>query len=129
MANLTSDLVVKERLSKRFGYGLKAGAKFYRGSVIAVTSAGYAVRPGDSGAAAIVGISPALIDNSGGVDGALRVEPRRGILALTVPSATHANIGAAVYATDDATLTLTASTNLRLGTLVGIDAGQTFVEV
>jgi hypothetical protein len=55
---LTADIKVDERIGgKRFAYGLKAGVKLYRGSVIAVTSAGLVVRVGDSGAAAIVGIS------------------------------------------------------------------------
>jgi hypothetical protein len=127
---LTADIKVDERLGgKRFAYGLKAGVKLYRGSVIAVTSAGLVVRAGDAGAAAIVGISPSLLDNTAGADGAMMVEPRRGVLQLTVPSATPANIGAAVYATDDGTLTLTASTNLKLGTLVGFEAGASYVEV
>jgi hypothetical protein len=127
---LTADIKVDERIGgKRFAYGLKAGVKLYRGSVIAVTSAGLVVRAGDAGAAAIVGISPSFLDNTAGADSAITVEPRRGVLQLTVPSATFANIGAAVYATDDGTLTLTASTNLKLGTLVGFEAGYSYVEV
>lgn len=129
MANLTADLLIKERFGKRFAYGLKAGTRLFRGSIVALTSGGLAVRPGDAGAVAIVGVSPEQIDNAAGVDGAQVVQPRRGVLQLTVPGATHANIGAAVYATDDSALTLTAGTNLRLGTLVGIEAGLTFVEV
>ena len=129
MANLTADRVVDERLSKRFGYPVKAGVYFRRGSLVAVTSAGVAVKPGDAGAAAVVGLSNTALDNTNGADGDLRVEPKRGIFALVVPSATAANIGAAVYCTDDNTLTLTASTNLKVGTLVGIDAGLTYVEV
>lgn len=129
MANLTADLLIKERFSKRFAYGLKAGTRLFRGSIVALNAAGLAMRPGDAGAVAIVGVSPELIDNIAGTDGAQMVQPRRGVLQLVVPGATHANIGAAVYATDDSALTLTAGTNLRLGTLVGIEAGLTYVEV
>ena len=129
MTALSADLKFDERLGKRFSYGLKAGVKLYHGSLVAVTSAGLAVRIGDAGAAAAVGISPAQIDNTSGADKDLSVQPKRGIFQLVVPSATHANIGAAVYATDDATCTLTVGSNLRIGTLVGIEAGLTYVEV
>ena len=53
MANLTADRVVDERLSKRFGYPVKAGVYFRRGSIVAVNSAGVAVKQGDAGAAAV----------------------------------------------------------------------------
>jgi hypothetical protein len=129
MTNLTADRNLPQRMTKRFGYGLKAGVKLFRGSLVAVTSAGLAVKPGDVGAAAVVGLSPSLIDNTSGADSALVVEPQRGIFPLTVPSATHAHIGATVYCTDDNVLTLTASTNLPVGILAGIEASQTYVEL
>ncbi len=129
MANLTANRNLPERMGKRFGYGVAAGLRIFRGAIMAVTATGLVVRPGDVGAVAVVGLAPTEANNTGGADGAIVLEPMRGIFPLTVPSATHANIGAAVYCTDDNTLTLTASTNLKVGTLAGIEAGQTYVEV
>ena len=48
---------------------------------------------------------------------------------LTVPGATAANINAAVYASDDNTFTLTAGSNLQIGTIVGFDGAQTIVKL
>lgn len=129
MANLTANRNLPERMSKRFGYGVKAGVHIFRDAIVAVTAAGLALKPGDAGAVAIVGLADTEADNTAGADGALRVIPRRGIFPLTVPAADHASIGAPVYCTDDNTLTLTASTNLKVGTLVGIEGGQTYVEI
>jgi hypothetical protein len=131
MTALAADKLVDERLGRRFGYGLKAGVKLFRGSIVGVTSAGLARPAGTSGVTALVGLSPGLIDNTAGGDGAVMVEPRRGIFALTVPSATHTNIGANVYAVDDNLLSLSdnSAANLLLGKLVGIEAGQTYVEI
>lgn len=129
MANLTADRNLQERLSRRFGYKVKAGVRIYRDAILAVTAAGLLVKPGDAGAVAVVGLAPTAGDNTNGADGDIVLEPRRGIFPLTVPTATHAHIKAPVYCTDDNTLTLTASTNLAVGTLVGIENGQTWVEV
>lgn len=129
MANLTANRNLSERMGKRFGYGVKAGVHIYRDAILAITDAGLLLKPGDVGATAVVGLAPTEADNTGGGDGAIMLEPRRGIFPLTVPASDHGDIGAAVYCTDDNTLTLTASTNLRVGTLVGIEGGQTWVEV
>jgi len=48
-----------------------------------------------------------------------------------VTGATYSTINEPVYATDDNTLTLTAGSNLQVGTLVGIDpvTGLTYVNL
>lgn len=129
MANLTANRNLQERMGRRFGYGVKAGVHIYRDAILAVTATLLLVKPGDVGAVAVVGLAPTEADNTNGADSALTLEPRRGIFPLTVPTATGAHIGATVYCTDDNTLTLTASTNLAVGKLVGIENGQTWVEV
>ncbi|MBW6402039.1 hypothetical protein KPL78_29605 [Roseomonas sp. HJA6] len=129
MANLTANRNLPERLGNRFGYPVAAGARIFRGALMALTAAGLVVRPGDAGAAVVVGLSPTEADNRDGADGAIVLEPKHGTFPMTVPGAVHTNIGDPVYCTDDNTLTLTASTNLKVGKLAGIEAGQTFVEV
>lgn len=129
MANLTANRNLQDRMGRRFGYKVKAGVHIFRDAIMAVTAAGLLLKPGDVGAVAVVGLAPTEADNTNGADGDLVLEPRRGIFPLTVPGATHAHIKATVYCTDDNTLTLTASTNLAMGTLVGIENGQTWVEV
>lgn len=113
-----------------FAYPVAAGVKVWRGAFVAVNSSGALVLIGAGGAVQFVGIADRDLDNSAGAGvSEQRVTALKGIYAITVPSATHSNINATVYATDDNTPTLTASTNLPIGTLVGIEGGQTYVRL
>ncbi len=113
-----------------FAYSVKAAAKVWRGSFVCVNSSGAMVLIGAGDAAQFVGIADRDLDNTAGAAvSEQKVTALKGIYAITVPAATHANINATVYATDDDTATLTASTNLPIGTLVGIEAGQTYVKL
>jgi hypothetical protein len=113
-----------------FGYPVAAGEKVFRNSIVAVNAAGDIVRVQTAGAAQIVGLADHFLDNSGSASvSTSQVVGLKGTFALTVPSATAANINATVYASDDSTLTLTAGTLLAAGTLVGIENGQTYVQM
>jgi uncharacterized membrane protein (DUF2068 family) len=130
---LTADAAYQRRgLPGRneFGYPVAAGEKVFRGSIIAVNAAGAVVRVQTAGAVQIIGLADHFLDNSGSASVSTdRVVGLKGTYALTVPSATAANINATVYASDDNTLTLTQGTLLAAGVLVGIEGGQTFVQM
>ena len=115
-----------------FGYPVAAGEKVWRNSLIAVNAAGAIVRVQTAGAAAIIGLADRALDNSASAAvSSVAVVGLKGTYAIPVTSATAANIGATVYATDDATLGLvnTGGTLLAAGTLVGIEGGQTYVNM
>ncbi|MGH2861662.1 MAG: hypothetical protein ACRDLT_09185, partial [Solirubrobacteraceae bacterium] len=68
--------------------------------------------------------------NVGNASAGATVAARKGCWALPVTSATVSNIGANVYATDDSACQLTAPGSgyeAVIGTLAGIDNGQTYV--
>jgi hypothetical protein len=135
MTALTKDVLVNRRGNARthneFAYPVKAGEIVYRGSLVALTGAGAIVRVQTAGAAVFLGVSDRFLDNTASAAVSVdKVTPQKGTMALTVPSATAANVGAAIYATDDGTVTLTNSGSLlTVGTLAGIDAGQTYVAI
>ncbi len=92
---------------------LKGGAHIYKGALVGL-SAGYAqgLLAGD----AFAGIAYEEVDNTAGVDGARLVRVfTMGDFEHALGAASRANNGAAVYASDDSTLTLTASGNSLVG--------------
>lgn len=52
-----------------------------------------------------------------------------GVWAFPIGAITVANLGDAVYANDDGTITLTAGTEIQLGVLVGVDANYAWVDI
>ncbi len=125
----TRDLEIPSRDGTRFGYPVKAGIRFFGRAIVAVTAAGLAVPAGNASAVAIVGVAEFHVDNRDGVDGDQTVTAIRDVRGFEF-EADFADIGAAVYATDDATLTLDdTDTPLKLGTIVGISDGRTWVSV
>ena len=113
-----------------FGYPVAPGETIYRGGVVGVNASGQLQRIQTSGTVAFAGIAQADFNNSGQAAPGAPVVAMRQCFALTVPSATFSNLDAPVYAVDDGTLSLTAPSSGFagvIGTLVGIDNGQTFV--
>lgn len=117
----------------QFGYPVAPGETIYLGSLVCINAAGQVVRVQTSGGVAFGGVSDRNLNNTGNAAATTsNVVARTGTFALTVPGATFANIGANVYATDDSTLTLTAPSSgftQAVGMLVGIENGQTWVEM
>lgn len=134
MAALIADRVVDRRgqepMRNSFAYPVAAGVKVFRGAMLAINAAGALIIPPATAGVAIIGIADRALDNSASASvSATLVTPMKGTYALVVPAATAANIGASVYASDDGTLTLTAGTLTLAGTLAGIEAGRTFVNI
>ncbi len=115
-----------------FAYKVRAGAKVWRGGMLGVDSSGNLVPVNTVAALAVafVGIADRDYDNSAGASASGdKVSALKGAFLLTVPSATASNINATVYASDDNTFTLTAGSNLAIGTLAGFDGAQTIVKL
>jgi hypothetical protein len=131
---LSAGLYVSRRGAARgndFGYPVAPGEKVWRGGICCLNSAGYIVRPQTAGALVAVGIADRDLDNTASASpSGTSVVATRGCWGLTVPSATPANVEAPVYATDDGTLTLAqpgSGFTGQIGTLSGIDNGQTYI--
>ena len=133
MSALTADALYPRRGAPRhneFGYSVAASEKVYRGSLVAINAAGTMQRIQTSGSVAFLGMAGQRLDNTGSASASsAKIEALKGTWGIPVPSATAANINANVYATDDGTLTLTAGSNLLVGTLVGIEGGLTYVSL
>ena len=113
-----------------FGGAVAAGEQIWRGGLICWNASGNLQRLQTAGSVSFAGLASKDYNNTAGAAAAsVQMEALKGTFALTVPSAVYANINAAVYATDDATLTLTAASNLQVGTLAGIENGQTYVKL
>lgn len=96
-------------------YPVIAADIIYEGAAVGENGSGYA-RPLQAGDA-FLGFAQQTVDNTAGAAGAKRVIVRpRGSIELPVGSlAITANDRPAVYASDDDTFTLTASTNSLIG--------------
>jgi hypothetical protein len=118
-----------------FGYAPSAGVVIYRHALLGMTVGGTVQPIQTAGSVVFAG----LADRASGTVGQPVVQqfviPSKGTYGIVVPTVTAANIGtylnANVYATDDSTLTLTAGSNLLIGTLVGLDTatGLTYVKL
>lgn len=92
---------------------VKASSKIYEGSFVGVTG-GYAraLVAGDS----FGGVAESASDNSSGANGDINVYVRRsGRMVINISGLAVTDIGKPVYASDDGTLTLTATNNTLVG--------------
>ena len=98
-------------------YLVAADAHVYKGAFVGLDGSGYAraLQAGD----ACVGLAYEECDNSGGANGDARVRVyTQGDFLHALTGAALTDIGAAVYASDDGTLTLTATSNSLVGVCV-----------
>ncbi|HQU16631.1 MAG TPA: hypothetical protein PLO69_11090 [Gammaproteobacteria bacterium] len=112
-----------------FGAPVAPGETIWRGGLICWNASGQLQRLQTAGSVSFAGLASKDYMNTSAATAWVGMEALKGTFGLTVPSATYANINAPVYATDDGTLTLTASTNMQVGTLAGIENGQTYVKL
>jgi hypothetical protein len=99
---------------------VKAGVRVYKGALVGLTG-GFArgLVAGDS----FAGVAYEEVDNTAGANGERLVRVfTMGDFEHALASAARASNGAAVYASDDGTLTLTASGNSLVGRQVDVPA-------
>jgi hypothetical protein len=116
MATLAADAPRQYALGDQDDYPVIAADIIYQGAAVGENGSGYA-RPLEAGDP-FLGFAIGPCDNTGGAAGDKSVSVRtRGVVRLTVAGATAvtANDRPLVYASDDATFTLTASTNTPIG--------------
>lgn len=99
-------------------FAVKAAANIFRGAIVGIEVASGFTRPATAGATPDIraGIARGEADNSGGADGDKDVDCyTEGEFLLTGAGLVQADVGVVVYASDDGTVTKTASNNVLLG--------------
>ncbi len=100
-------------------YKVAANTKIYQGAMVFVRNTdGYAynARAGQSSTDIFVGVAVETVDNTGGAAGAKTIRVwKAGEFTFAGSSLAQTNVGAAVYAVDENTITTTASTNVLVG--------------
>lgn len=138
MAALTKDRSTLQRnvdspLSSIFNLQVAAGVKIFKGALVAVNAAGFAVPGSTSTTLRVVGVSRAQVDNTAGGNGALQVQVERGsfyFLSLGGDPIVQASLFTDCFITDDATVSATngGATKSRAGKVVDFDANGAWVE-
>ncbi len=125
-ANREVDRYVDQELRS---YPLAAGARVYKGGFVGLNTSGYARALVAADKA--VGLAYEEADNTAGANADRQVRVfSQGDFALALAGAARTNIGQAVYASADDTLTFTASGNSKVGYCVDVPAtGQIILRI
>ena len=109
-------------------FPVEENTKIVEGALVSVNAAGYAVNATDAAGERVVGVASDLADNTGGADGAIDVTVWTGGAHTFVSqfSATIANVGDKVYAVDNQTVDLAATTtnDVLVGVIVGVESAS-----
>lgn len=111
---------------------VKANAVIRQGALVMVNG-GYAEEASPGTGKIALGVAQEAADNTGGTDGAVRVEVRRGVFRFQVDPAdppAQADLGKDVYATGPNTVAKTGTGRSKAGRLLRLDpGGYAWVEV
>lgn len=134
MTILANDRTTPKRTGNRLSLPVAAGALLYAGSIVCVNAAGFATRGATSNTLVAMGVAQQRVDNSVGVDGALRVEVEANGAWLMANSAstdqiTLAQVGSQCFLVDDQTVAKTngGATRSAAGWVVDVDASGVWV--
>ena len=135
MTALAADRTTPKRLGHQVNLPVAASAVIYAGALVCVNSSGYAVKGSTSTTLKAVGVAKARVDNTGGADGALRIEVDRQGCHLFANSASGdlialSDVGASVYIVDDQTVAKTSGSSTRslAGKVVDVDASGVWIQ-
>ncbi len=135
MTALTNGRRTPKREGQVFSRQVAASAKIHHGALVCLNATGYAT-PGATATTLVAdGVALAAADNTGGADGAIRVQVEKGTFPFANSAAgdaiTIAEIGDIAYIVDDQTVAKTNGTNTRsaAGTIVDVDAQGVWVRI
>lgn len=119
---LTADADIKFYSSNELiDLPVEAGTVIYKGALVGLNGANGYARPLAAGDA-FAGLAYRKADNGSGNAGDKTVRLFQGIdIVVTISGVSQTDVGSIVYASDDATLTLTATGNSRVGRIVAIE--------
>lgn len=128
MGALTEARLTKERDGKIFSRALAANAVVHEGGIVCLSATGWAT-PGATATTLVAdGVAKASVDNTGGANGAARVDVAKGVFQFANSAAgdaiTAAEIGDNAYIVDDQTVAKTNGGGTRsvAGKIVDVDA-------
>ena len=134
MAALTADRNTLARSGDLREPPVKANALLYAGGMAALDAAGFAVPAAAVATLRVIGRVRTRADNTGGTDGAIRVQVEPGVFRFGNSAAADAiglkDVGQPCYAVDDQTVALTSSSGARpfAGTIFDVDAQGVWVK-
>ena len=127
MVALTAARNTPQALDGKRRIPVATNVKIFQGSLVQINNAGFAV-PGSATAANVaIGRAEEPADNTGGANGAISVDVRRGIFRFANSAA---EIGKTVYVVDDQTVAKTNNAGARpaAGICYDVDAQGVWVE-
>lgn len=134
MAALTADRIATvQRHGGVRSPGVKANAVIWQGAMVAVDAAGLAVPAAAVAAHKVLGAAKQRADNTGGPDGAVRVQAEVGVYRFDNSAAGDlialTDIGSPAYVVDDHTVAKTSNSGARpvAGTIFDVDAQGVWV--
>lgn len=135
MAALTAGRNTPKRDGKDFSRPVAANVKIFQGALVCLSAAGWATPGAVATTLKADGIAKAEADNTGGANGAIKVEVEKGVFPFANSAAgdaiTAADIGAVAYIVDDQTVAKTngGATRSAAGTIVDLDAAGVWVRI
>jgi len=108
MSALSADRNTKQRAAELSEYPVAASTTVYSGSLVCINTSGYAIPAANTAGYKLVGIAQEQADNSSGSNGDISVKVKRvGAWSLTSSGLAITDEGAAVYVSDDQTVSTT----------------------
>jgi hypothetical protein len=104
-------------------YKVAAGKVIYKGALVCLNAAGYAVPAADAAGLTFVGVAYERGDNAGGEDGGVSARVwKDGSFRVAMRSPRLEDLGKPAYVVDDNTVALAAANAVLAGTVVEIPA-------
>ena len=131
---LTQDRNTPRRPGDQIAVPVAAGANIYAGALVVANASGFAAPGTTATGLTYLGRADEAADNTGGADGDITLQVRRGVPFQFKNDGsdpvTQASLGKACYITDDETVAATNGSNTRsaAGTVIGVDADGVWVE-
>ncbi len=134
MTALAADRTTPKRTAQRLNLPVATNAVIFAGALVCVNASGFAVKGAVATTLKAAGVAQQRVDNTGGADGALRIEVDRYGAHLFANSAsgdliTLADLGTTCYVVDDQTVAKTNGTSTRsvAGKVIDVDATGVWV--
>ena len=128
MTAITARKDTRRQEAVRLPFPVEENTKIPEGALVSVNAAGYAVNASDTASERVVGVACETADNTGGADGAIDVIVWTDGAHSFVSgfSATIANVGDKVFAVDNQTVDLAATTtnDVLVGVVVGVESSS-----
>jgi len=134
MAALTAPRNTPQAIPEKRTVPVAANARIFQGALVQINNAGFAV-PGSATAANVaIGRAEQPADNTGGANGAISIDVKRGVFRFANSAAgdliARTEIGKTVYVVDDQTVAKTNNAGARpaAGICFDVDAQGVWVE-